>query len=301
MSEPYFESDRPASGTLQYPFSCHLENTRKRAFKVNAHWHYYIEILYSLSGTARVILGGACYSLNKGDMILINGREVHSISSDEGVDTKYIVIRFDPQVLYTTSRTVFESKYILPFVMAEFKHQKLFAEEEIFNTPVPVLINEIYQEFREKAYGFELAVRTDIGRLFLWILRTWYNKGLTLDIGNKLKESEIQKLQNVFNYLDENYKYDITAESAAKLCNMSYSYFCRQFKALIGKTFTEYLNHIRITEAEKLLLTTDMNITQIALETGFSNSSYFIQQFKHFKNISPKQFRKKILGIKTSK
>lgn len=299
MAEAYYEPERPVFGTLQYPFTCHIEDSRGKRLAVNAHWHYYIEILYCLSGHARVILGGTCYTFSKGDMILINGREVHSITSDEGVDTRYIVIRFDPQVLYTTSRTVFEYKYILPFVMTKYNHQKLFPAEEIQDTPVPELIKGIYREFVEKSYAFELAVRTDICRLFLWILRTWNSKGLTLDIGSTLKEKEIQNLQIVFDYLDENYKYDITAKSAAKLCNMSYSYFCRQFKALIGKTFTEYLNHIRITEAEKLLLTTDMNITQIALETGFSNSSYFIQQFKHFKNISPKQFKKKMLGDRT--
>jgi AraC-like DNA-binding protein len=62
----------------------------------------------------------------------------------------------------------------------------------------------------------------------------------------------------------------------------------------MGKTFTNYLNYIRITEAEKLLLTTEMTMTEIAQETGFSSSSYFIQQFKQYKNISPSQFRKKV-------
>jgi AraC-like DNA-binding protein len=61
----------------------------------------------------------------------------------------------------------------------------------------------------------------------------------------------------------------------------------------MGKTFTNYLNYIRITEAEKLLLTTDKSMTEIALEVGFSSSSYFIQQFRQYKDISPFQFRKK--------
>ena len=63
----------------------------------------------------------------------------------------------------------------------------------------------------------------------------------------------------------------------------------------MGKTFTEYLNYVRITEAEKLLLSTEMNITEVAAETGFSDSSYFIKQFRHFKNVSPKQFKKKFI------
>lgn len=97
---------------------------------------------------------------------------------------------------------------------------------------------------------------------------------------------------NAHAHIDLNYKYDITAESAAKICNMSYSYFSRFFKTVMKKTFNEYLNFIRIVEAEKLLLTTNLNITEIAHETGFSTSSYFIQQFKRHKKISPKQFKK---------
>ncbi|MFR2464209.1 MAG: helix-turn-helix transcriptional regulator [Clostridia bacterium] len=61
------------------------------------------------------------------------------------------------------------------------------------------------------------------------------------------------------------------------------------------KTFREYLNFVRISEAEKLLLNTDLNITEIAMEVGFSSSSYFIEQFKQLKSISPKRFRQRLL------
>jgi AraC family transcriptional regulator, melibiose operon regulatory protein len=296
MTEAYFESGRLTIGDIQYPFSCHYQESRGKEIMANAHWHYYIEMLYSLSGRARVILGGVNYIFNKGDMVLINAREVHSVFSDYDEGASYIVVKFDPEVLYTTTRTVFESKYVLPFTMAKTSHQKVFTEEEIKDTYIPLLVKEMLQEYQNKNYGFELAIRTHICRIFLWVLRNWQNKGLNLDASYTLKENEIKMLQKVFDYLDENYQYDITAESVAKMCNMSYSYFSRHFKAIIGKTFTEYLNYIRITEAEKFLLTTDMNITEVALKTGFSDSSYFIKQFRHFKNVSPKQFQKKIVG-----
>lgn len=296
MSEPYFEEIRPAVGDIQYPFKCHIQQSQGKVLIVDAHWHYYIEMLYCLSGMGRVILGGMNYHFGAGDMILMNSREVHSVTGEEGDVFKYIVVQFDPEVLYTTTRTVFESKYVLPFIMAKSSHQRYFASEEIKDTPIPYLMKEIHEEFASKNYGFELAIRTHICRIFLWVLRSWQSKGLNLDAGNTLKENDIKMLQKVFDYLDDNYQYDITAESVARMCNMSYSYFSRHFKALIGKTFTEYLNYVRITEAEKLLLTTDMNITEVALRTGFSDSSYFIKQFKQFKNISPKQYKKRIIG-----
>ena len=67
------------------------------------------------------------------------------------------------------------------------------------------------------------------------------------------------------------------------------------FKKVIHKSFREYLNYVRITKSEILLATTDLSMTDIAMKTGFSTSSYFIQQFKQVKNMSPKKFRKKFM------
>lgn len=83
----------------------------------------------------------------------------------------------------------------------------------------------------------------------------------------------------------------------AALCHMSYSYFSRMFKKVVHRSFREYLNYIRISKSELLLATTDLSITDIAMQTGFSTSSYFIQQFKLYKKISPKQFRKKFIAL----
>lgn len=294
MTEPYFESNRPSVGTIHYPFESMIHSSAGNRWIVHAHWHIYIEILYIISGRAKVFLGGESHVLGKGDLILIHSHETHSIYAMEDEELSYIVIKFDPEILYSTSRTIFESKYVLPFTMEKSNNQRVFTEPEIKDTILPQLVKEIYDEFTSKSYGFELAVRTLICRVFLWILRSSQDQRLHWDVAHSLKEMDIQMLQQVFEYIDDNFRFDINAQTAARNCNLSYSYFSRRFKAIMGKTFTNYLNYIRITEAEKLLLTTDMSMTEIALDVGFSNSSYFIQQFKQYKNISPSQFRKKI-------
>lgn len=296
MIEPYFEDLKPSEGVLLYPFSCFISDNTNKVLDIPPHWHYFIEMHYFISGSAKIFLNGDCYNVSEGDFILINSREVHSINVKIMDQAKYIVVKFDPEVLYSTAKTVFEAKYIFPFTMAKSSHQKVFFSEEISDSPVPLYMKQIFEENSKQDYGFELAIRTSICGLFLWLLRNWHNKGLDLDMKSLSKEIDIDKLQILFDYIDRNYFEDITAEEMAKMCNMSYSYFSRQFKKVTRRTFKEYLNYVRVTEAEKILLSTDNNITQIALDTGFSNSSYFIKQFKHYKNISPKQFRKKIIN-----
>ena len=294
-NEPYYEDQHHADSLIQYPFECHIQSRHHGPILALAHWHYYIEILYMIEGDARAVLGGEEYAFRTGDMVLINGREVHAVFGEPDAVIRYIVLKFDPALLYTTDRTLFESKYVLPFTMNVSNHQKVCQASELMGSPIPELLPNIFREFQDKQYGFELAVRTDIGRIFLWVIRNWQAKGIQMDANPPLKEIDILRLQKVFDYLDDHYKHDITVETVASMLNMSYSYFSRYFKSLIGKTFSEYLTYVRITEAEKLLLTTDLNITEVALETGFSNSSYFIQQFRDLKGLSPKQFKKKVL------
>lgn len=99
------------------------------------------------------------------------------------------------------------------------------------------------------------------------------------------------KIQKVIEYINRNYATANVAE-AAELCSMSYSYFSRMFKSITQKSFVEYVNHIRITESERLLLTTEKSVTDIALDVGFSTTSYYIERFKNQLQLTPKQYRK---------
>ncbi len=292
ISEPVYEDVKSRSDRLIYPFSCNRQANQGQPMMVDAHWHYDIEMLYALSGEARLFLNGRFYSFAAGDMVLISAREVHAVWGSE--DTEYICIKFDPEILYTSSRSIFESRYVLPFTMSKVELQKIFSEHEIKHTPLPALIHSALQEFTDKTYGFELAVRTHICQIFLWVLRNWQGKGLEIDTSYALNDSDRERLQVVFDQIDQKYMQNLTAKEMARICNMSYSYFSRFFKSAIGKSFTAYLNHVRLTEAEKLLVTTSKTITEISMETGFSSTSYFISQFRRHKNVSPRQFRQKL-------
>lgn len=292
MEQPYFEEIKIGWEKAQYPFDCTISDNKKRDFLIKPHWHYYIEILYFLSGKAKVLLDGEWHIVHKNDLVFINACEVHSIIADKGEDTRYIVLKFDPEILYM-SKSVFEMKYILPLTLGDISYQKVFRSQELHSTIIPDLMKDIYREFHEKRYGFELAVQTGICNIFLWVIRHWKQSGVVLETETVLKEIDIQRFQKLFDYVDENFSQEITSEKAAEICNMSYSYFSRQFKRIMGKTFTEYLNYIRIREAEKLLMGSDMNITQIAMDVGFSSSSYFIKQFRRIKGMPPRKFKMK--------
>ena len=90
-------------------------------------------------------------------------------------------------------------------------------------------------------------------------------------------------LKAVFSYIESHYGEKISLEDLAGTIHMNRNYFCRFFKEKAGKTPFSYLNEYRVNQAASQLLSTRLPITEIALNAGFENMSYFIRQFRRCK------------------
>lgn len=101
------------------------------------------------------------------------------------------------------------------------------------------------------------------------------------------------RLNKVFNYLMTHFTEDIQLEKVAELANMSYSGFCRYFKNRTKKTFSHFVNEIRIGYACKRLMESDIaSISNICFESGFNNLTNFNEQFKKIVKVTPHQFKR---------
>lgn len=293
QTEAQYEDIHHSDKGESIPFCSHLHVQGARCDEVGAHYHEDIEIIYVLEGSFLASVSGREYSISSGDLLLVNSKESHAFRRFPLC--RYIYLQFDPYVLFSTSRTAFEARYIMPFIMSSSSPQRVITANELEKTNVGALVEDANREFCARKYGFELAVRSNIYQIFLWFLRKWHAQGVNMSITSSMRGEDVTRLESVLTYIDQNYMHTVSAEKMASLCNMSYSYFSRFFKASIGKTFSEYLTYVRVTEAEKLLVSSNMNVSQIALETGFSNASYFITQFKRHRHMTPKKFKQHLL------
>lgn len=102
----------------------------------------------------------------------------------------------------------------------------------------------------------------------------------------------LNRLENVFQYVEKNYSLEISLEQAAFVAGYSIYHFTRFFKKNTGITFSQYLSNFRITKAEWELLNSNSNITEIAYKSGFNSIKTFNRVFKQVKGQAPSQYRK---------
>jgi len=105
---------------------------------------------------------------------------------------------------------------------------------------------------------------------------------------------EIDKLDKVINHIYQHYTESLCADELAELVHMSTNHFRRFFKKRTERTLTEFINQLRIGQACKLLINSNLPISVIGGRCGFSNVSNFNRRFLLLKSLTPSQFRQQV-------
>ena len=290
--ETYIKEEKPCIDGIPCPVLCHLQTTDCAGSVYPAHYHSYVEMLYGLEGEFQIYLNGSYHSCKSGDLVLISSEEVHHIYAISETGGSYIVVRFTPEFLpsdLTTGR--FDSSCLRPFLSPEALQEKVISQKELEGSEIPRLFHKILKEAGEKKFAYELAMRNHILGIYLWMIRYWNRKNPSLFDCTLADRELLRAMEPALSYMNENFRQNISACYLAELCGFSYSYFSRSFQRLMHQKIPDYLNGLRVAEAEKLLISTAMSVTEIALATGFGTSSYFIKIFRRYKNLSPRQYR----------
>jgi AraC-like DNA-binding protein len=120
-----------------------------------------------------------------------------------------------------------------------------------------------------------------------------FSKKLPTDKMANQKEKNLA-IHSTKEFINKNFA-TVTLETAAENASMSYSHFSRVFKETYKMTFSKYITRLRIEKSLSLLPNTELSITDIAMECGFSNLSHYVKCFKEEKGITPNKFRTSVL------
>ena len=109
------------------------------------------------------------------------------------------------------------------------------------------------------------------------------------------KSSNREAIERTISYIRENPTADLCLNTLSKKVKFSPIYFHKVFKASTGKTLREYVEEQRMKKAIDMLISTNMTLTQIAYECGFSSQSYFSFAFKKKMNQTPREYVRTLL------
>jgi AraC family transcriptional regulator, transcriptional activator of pobA len=260
------------------------------------HWHVHMEIILMTVGEAVFVVNGRSYHAKQGDLLFINSGELHTGYSKVKHQTEFVAIVFHPELLASPGFDPHHGRTIARLLTGE---HSLPAFVETDNPMYPHLsepILAVIREMESREGAYEIHVKLQLSLAFAQISRYYSQPSET-------KESvhPAERFKPLITYMQAHYAEKLTVDVAARMMNLSSYHFCKCFKKATGHTFGQFLQLLRIAEAERRLLETELTVTEIAAQVGFCDINYFDKVFKKVKHCPPTDIRKRsrinVIGV----
>ena len=289
-TKPTFRKLNPAFGS-----SFHVRQHNEKIEINLPFWHFHpeLELVYVNKAKGKRHIGSHLSYFNNSQLILIGANVPHSGFTDRfstnGTET---IVQFKEDFLGESFLNIPEM-HMIKALFAKAKKGILFnieAKKEIGPKIEALLLTEgldrvikFIEVLKDLAYTTNYSLLNVDGYAF------------------EVEPQDNQKNDIVFGLVSKNVKQPITLDEISGKVSMTVPAFCRYFKKVTGKTFTQFVNEFRIVHATKLLAENPTSITDICFESGFNNFSHFNKLFKKFTGKSPLKYRNEMKQLVVQK
>lgn len=234
------------------------------------HKHSYYELAFILDGVGTQIINGAAYPIKKNTLILFTKDDMHSYTSTDGIPTINCCFKTKKNLLCFPNNKNTIIAFLGPEEAAQVKR----------------LLNVMKSELLTKTEYSDKIVYSCLDALLLILQRN-----------SNAEASPDTFWDKLITYTFENFA-TVNLQSALDIMNMSTSNFCRKFKKHFSISYLTYVNQLRIGEARRLLVSTDLTISEISEKVGYgTNICRFYQDFNKYAETTPKKFRSQSLKL----
>lgn len=257
------------------------------------HTHKFVELIYVADGRATHLFQDSCYEIQAGDIFIINPGEKHGYSLKE--DQRIIVFNclfepdFIPYSLLSGLRITdsLDFLYVQPFLNGHTRfHHKLNLRGEAADKTRTIL-EDLLQELHRRQPGYRAIIQLKMTELFILLSRSYKNRN------NKADSRSPQELlvRRICGYVERHYNQKITLPDLSALFQIGVRQLNRLFNQYTGSTVIEYVHHIRMKNAKRLLTDTDEKVNVVAEMVGYGDPAFFNKLFVREAGRPPGKYR----------
>ncbi len=259
-------------------------------FGLTTRWHYHpeIELIFFIEGCTSAVIGDVFQQFGEGDLVILGANFPHVLQENKEYARQYpnhqpfgLIIQFTEVFLGND----FLAKPELSAVKTLLKKAERglhFHKSSVDKVASILLQMNQLSESRKLLALLEILVTLSECEGFDFLTPNGY----MYDPGQ-----DEERMQNIHQYVYENFTNPISLKEIAAVANMTETSFCRYFKTRTLKHFTQFVNEIRIAYSCRLLNNNNYTVTHACFESGFNNLSYFNRQFKQLMKVSPSQYQ----------
>lgn len=247
---------------------------------MSIHWHDDVEFIYVLEGSVFYEMENETVKIHQGEGIFVNARQLHLIHADS-CNSKLCCLIFHPIILCSTEYVT--SNMVMPVLENESIPYILLSDKELWQKQ---LLQDIWQ-MGTCAMGTGGQLQTMKYIMDIWDL-IYQNTSVEQDEPGNQSLSAVKKM---ISFIQHNYREKIMLTDICEAGNVGKTKCSALFDAYYNMTPMDYLRKYRIEKGAKLLEISDMSVTEIAYEVGFSDSSYFTKTFGQQIGCSPQEYR----------
>lgn len=264
-----------------------LRETRDATAQPMPHSHNEIEILLLERGWGSWLLGGELVTLKPGKLIVFWAVRPHQL------------VKSSPNTVInclTIPLTVF-NEWQLP----ERLSKALLAGQTVLETDAEAFgqdkrafqhwNDDLHSQDRNRHKVALLEIEARLGRLAGRLPESMDLKGQAAPASGMLNHQYFLKISQIADYVSKHFAEPLTVPDIAKAVNMHPTSATKMFKKICGINLIHYLTQHRILHAQRLLMTSDLKILDIALASGYRSASRFYAAYKKFCGMSPQRFR----------
>ncbi len=238
------------------------------------HWHDNAELIRIANGCAEVTVGNDTYDMVRGDIIFVQSKQLHFFETDSD-DCIAELCMISPAYL---NKWLSAQLVLNPYIPCEeIKKSPELAREIDFIMSVLIRESEKNEPFHQEIMELEILH-------LCCVLARQFSSNV------KMNSKRADFVYDILNYMSQNFDEKISLTSVAERYNYSSAYLSSLFSAYLGVGFKKHLDQIRVAEAKRMMISTDLSITNIALKCGFDSVRTFNNRFKAITKITPSEF-----------